>query len=231
MEKKVLGRHEAMVLFEESPIYVITDEGQSAGRGNLTVVRAALEAGAKFVQYREKKKALRAMYEEGLLLRKLTAEYGAALIVDDFVDLAMLIGADGVHVGQDDLPAAAVRELVGDDMVIGLSTHNQEDLVGAVTLYRQGIIDYVGAGPVYPTQTKDKPAPVTGLDYIELAVDTRAETGLPFVAIGGIKEHNIGAVAAVGAEHCAVVSDITMAEDIGGKIAALTASMKKFALV
>ena len=143
----------------------------------------------------------------------------------------MLIGADGVHVGQDDLPAAAVRELVGDDMVIGLSTHNQEDLAEAVVLYRQGIIDYVGAGPVYPTQTKDKPAPVTGLDYIELAVDTCAETGLPFVAIGGIKEHNIGAVAAVGAEHCAVVSDITMAEDIGGKIAALTASMKKFALI
>ena len=227
MEKKVLGRREAMVRFEESPIYVITDEGQSAGRGNLTVVRAALEAGAKFVQYREKKKALRAMYEEGLLLRKLTAD----LIVDDFVDLAMLIGADGVHVGQDDLPAAAVRELVGDDMVIGLSTHNQEDLAGAVALYRQGIIDYVGAGPVYPTQTKDKPAPVTGLDYIELAVDTCAETGLPFVAIGGIKEHNIGAVAAVGAEHCAVVSDITMAEDIGRKIAALTASMKKFALI
>ena len=169
MEKKVLGRREAMVRFEESPIYVITDEGQSAGRGNLTVVRAALEAGAKFVQYREKKKALRAMYEEGLLLRKLTAEYDAALIVDDFVDLAMLIGADGVHVGQDDLPAAAVRELVGDDMVIGLSTHNQEDLAGAV--------------------------------------------------------------AAVGAEHCAVVSDITMAEDIGRKIAALTASMKKFALI
>ena len=109
MEKKVLGRREAMARFEESPIYVITDEGQSAGRGNLTVVRAALEAGVKFVQYREKKKALRAMYEEGLLLRKLTAEYGAALIVDDFVDLAMLIGADGVHVGQDDLPAAAVR--------------------------------------------------------------------------------------------------------------------------
>ena len=231
MEKKVLGRREAMVRFEESPIYVITDEGQSAGRGNLTVVRAALEAGVKFVQYREKKKAMRAMYEEGLLLRKLTAEYDAALIVDDFVDLAMLIGADGVHVGQDDLPAAVVRELVGDDMVIGLSTHNQEDLAEAVALYRQGIIDYVGAGPVYPTQTKDKPAPVTGLDYIELAVDTCAETGLPFVAIGGVKEHNIGAVAAVGAEHCAVVSDITMAEDIGRKIAALTASMKKFALI
>ncbi|MDO4203712.1 MAG: thiamine phosphate synthase [Selenomonadaceae bacterium] len=231
MEKNVLSRREAIARFEESPVYVITDEGQSAGRGNLMVVRAALEAGAKFVQYREKKKALRAMYEEGLLLRKLTEEYGAALIVDDYVDLALIIGADGVHVGQDDLPAEEVRKLVGEDMVIGLSTHNPEDLAGAVELYKKGVIDYIGAGPVYPTQTKEKPAPVTGLDYIELAADTHAETGLPFVAIGGIKEHNIGAVAAVGAEHCAVVSDITMAEDIGAKIAALTAAMKKFALL
>ena len=231
MNNKILGRKAAMECFNNSPVYVITDEAQSAGRDDISVVRLALEAGARFIQYREKKKPLRAMYEEGLLLRKLTAEYGAALIVDDYVDLALIIGADGVHVGQDDLPAEAVRELVGDDMVIGLSTHNPDDLAGAVELYKKGVIDYIGAGPVYPTQTKEKPAPVTGLDYIELAADTYAETGLPFVAIGGIKEHNIGAVAAVGAEHCAVVSDITMAADIGEKIAALTAAMKKFALV
>lgn len=217
-----------MACFEQSPIYAITDESQSAGRGNINLVREALAAGVKFVQYREKKKSLRAMYEEGLLLRQLTAEYGAALLVDDYVDLALLIGADGVHVGQDDLPAAAVRELVGADLVIGLSTHNPADLKEAVELYRRGVIDYIGAGPVYPTRTKEKAAPVTGLDYIELAADTYAGTGLPFVAIGGIKEHNIGAVAAAGAEHCAVVSDITLADDIGGKIAALKAAMKKY---
>lgn len=229
MKAEILGREKAMACFAQSPIYAITDEGQSAGRDNIAVVRELLAAGVKFVQYREKKKALRAMYEEGLLLRQLTLEYGAALIVDDYVDLALLIGADGVHVGQEDLPPAAVRELVGADLVIGLSTHNPADLAGAVELYKKGVIDYVGAGPVYPTRTKEKAAPVTGLDYIELAADTYAETGLPFVAIGGIKEHNIGAVAAVGAEHCAVVSDITLAEDIGGKIAALTAAMKKYA--
>lgn len=217
-----------MACFEQSPIYAITDESQSAGRGNINLVREALAAGVKFVQYREKKKSLRAMYEEGLLLRQLTAEHGAALLVDDYVDLALLIGADGVHVGQEDLPAAAVRELVGADLVIGLSTHNPADLKEAVELYRRGVIDYIGAGPVYPTRTKEKAAPVTGLYYIELAADTYAETGLPFVAIGGIKEHNIGAVAAAGAEHCAVVSDITLADDIGGKIAALTAAMKKY---
>lgn len=228
MKKEILGREKAMACFEQSPIYAITDEGQSAGRGNINLVREALAAGVKFVQYREKKKSLRAMYEEGLLLRQLTAEYGAALLVDDYVDLALLIGADGVHVGQDDLPAAAVRELVGADLVIGLSTHNPADLKEAVELYRRGVIDYIGAGPVYPTRTKEKAAPVTGLDYIELAADTYAGTGLPFVAIGGIKEHNIGAVAAAGAEHCAVVSDITLADDIGGKIAALTAAMKKY---
>lgn len=229
MKAEILGREKAMACFAQSPIYAITDEGQSAGRGNIAVVREVLAAGVKFVQYREKKKALRAMYEEGLLLRQLTLEYGAALIVDDYVDLALLIGADGVHVGQEDLPPAAVRELVGTDLVIGLSTHDPADLQEAAALYKQGVIDYVGAGPVYPTRTKEKAAPVTGLDYIELAADTYAETGLPFVAIGGIKEHNIGAVAAVGAEHCAVVSDITLAEDIGGKIAALTAAMKKYA--
>lgn len=229
MKAEILGREKAMACFANSPIYAITDEGQSAGRDNITVVREVLAAGVKFIQYREKKKALRAMYEEGLLLRQLTLEYGAALIVDDYVDLALLIGADGVHVGQEDLPPAAVRELVGADLVMGLSTHSPADLAGAVELYKKGVIDYVGAGPVYPTRTKEKAAPVTGLDYIELAADTYAETGLPFVAIGGIKEHNIGAVAAVGAEHCAVVSDITLAEDIGGKISALTAAMKKYA--
>ena len=210
-----MNRQEAMKCFKEFPIYGITAEAMSNGRDNMTVVKAMLEAGIKFIQYREKEKTRLARYEECLKLKKLTAEYGAAFIIDDFVDLAIAVDADGVHIGQDDLPVPAVRKLLGPDKIIGLSTHSPEQLEKANEI--ADLIDYIGCGPVYATNTKKTAVPV-GLEYVKYATE---HAKMPFVAIGGIKEHNIHEVYNAGATTIAVVSDITSADDIVDKISKL----------
>ena len=210
-----MNRQEAMKCFKEFPIYGITAEAMSNGRDNMTVVKAMLEAGIKFIQYREKEKTGLARYEECLKLKKLTAEYGAAFIIDDFVDLAIAVVADGVHIGQDDLPVPAVRKLLGPDKIIGLSTHSPEQLEKANEI--ADLIDYIGCGPVYATNTKKTAVPV-GLEYVKYATE---HAKMPFVAIGGIKEHNIHEVYNAGATTLAVVSDITSADDIVDKISKL----------
>ena len=210
-----MNRQEAMKCFKEFPIYGITAEAMSNGRDNMTVVKAMLEAGIKFIQYREKEKTGLARYEECLKLKKLTAEYGAAFIIDDFVDLAIAVDADGVHIGQDDLPVPAVRKLLGPDKIIGLSTHSPEQLEKANEI--ADLIDYIGCGPVYATNTKKTAVPV-GLEYVKYATEHAKMT---FVAIGGIKEHNIHEVYNAGATTIAVVSDITSADDIVDKISKL----------
>ena len=210
-----MNRQVAMKCFKEFPIYGITAEAMSNGRDNMTVVKAMLEAGIKFIQYREKEKTGLARYEECLKLKKLTAEYGAAFIIDDFVDLAIAVDADGVHIGQDDLPVPAVRKLLGPDKIIGLSTHSPEQLEKANEI--ADLIDYIGCGPVYATNTKKTAVPV-GLEYVKYATE---HAKMPFVAIGGIKEHNIHEVYNAGATTIAVVSDITSADDIVDKISKL----------
>ena len=210
-----MNRQEAMKCFKEFPIYGITAEAMSNARDNMTVVKAMLEAGIKFIQYREKEKTGLARYEECLKLKKLTAEYGAAFIIDDFVDLAIAVDADGVHIGQDDLPVPAVRKLLGPDKIIGLSTHSPEQLEKANEI--ADLIDYIGCGPVYATNTKKTAVPV-GLEYVKYATE---HAKMPFVAIGGIKEHNIHEVYNAGATTIAVVSDITSADDIVDKISKL----------
>ena len=210
-----MNRQEAMKCFKEFPIYGITAEAMSNGRDNMTVVKAMLEAGIKFIQYREKEKTGLARYEECLKLKKLTAEYGAAFIIDDFVDLAIAVDADGVHIGQDDLPVPAVRKLLGPDKIIGLSTHSPEQLEKVNEI--ADLIDYIGCGPVYATNTKKTAVPV-GLEYVKYATE---HAKMPFVAIGGIKEHNIHEVYNAGATTIAVVSDITSADDIVDKISKL----------
>lgn len=210
-----MNRQEAMKCFKEFPIYGITAEAMSNGRDNMTVVKAMLDAGIKFIQYREKEKTGLARYEECLKLKKLVHEYNAAFIIDDFVDLAIAVDADGVHIGQDDLPVPAVRKLLGPDKIIGLSTHSPEQLEKANEI--ADLIDYIGCGPVYATNTKKTAVPV-GLEYVKYATE---HAKMPFVAIGGIKEHNIHEVYNAGATTIAVVSDITSADDIVDKISKL----------
>lgn len=199
-------------------IYALTDSSLSLGRPLEDVASALLGAGVKIIQYREKEKDGGEMLEQCRLLRRLTREASACLIIDDHVDLALLCEADGVHVGQSDIPVPEVRRLVGPDMIIGLSTHSPEQARAAVAAGA----DYIGVGPIFATRTKKNVcAPVT-LKYLDWVV---AHISLPFVAIGGIKEHNIAEVARHGAKCCALVSELVGAPDIAARVAAVRAAM------
>ena len=167
--------------FSKFPIYTITAESMSNGRDNIEVVGKMLEAGVKFIQYREKEKPALDRYNECLQLVKMTKEAGATFIIDDFIDLAIAVNADGVHIGQSDLPPQVVRNLIGEDKIIGLSTHEVAQLEKSNDL--GDIIDYIGVGPVYATQTKKNAVPV-GFSYVDYAAKHAKH---PFVAIGGIK--------------------------------------------
>lgn len=215
-----MKQRKGMDNFLAGGIYGITDDALSRGRSSIEVVRLLLAAGVRVIQYREKSKPDRAMYEECRVIRDLTAGAGATFIVNDHVALAMAVGAGGVHIGQDDLPPVKVRELVGPDMVIGLSTHAPEQAREAEKL--AGVIDYIGVGPVFATGTKKDAAAPVGLALLEYVA---ANIGLPYVAIGGVKEGNIAAVRRRGAGMIAIVSEIVGADDIPAKVAALRAAM------
>lgn len=199
-------------------LYGITAERFSAGRDNLEVVARMLDAGIRVIQYREKEKSGREKYAQCARLREMCAHAGAKFIVDDDAALALACGADGVHIGQDDLPIERVREMMGD-RVIGLSTHSPEQARDAL---RRGA-DYIGVGPLFPTHTKSDVCDAVGLGYLDYVVEN---IPLPFVAIGGIKEHNIAQVAAHGAGCICLVTDIVGAADIPAKIAALRTNME-----
>ena len=209
------GRNLVTSLIRQGGLYGLTAEKFSLGRSNIEVVEAMLDAGVRIVQYREKTKKMGVKYEECLRLRAMTRQAGAAFIVNDDIDLALLVDADGVHVGQEDLPVAAVRSLVGPDRAIGLSTHSPDQARGAV----EAGADYIGVGPIFATQTKDDVCAPVGLSYLDFVT---ANIDLPFVAIGGIKEHNLAEVAARGGRCAALVTEIVGARDIRGKVAALT---------
>ena len=153
----------------------------------------------------------------------MTRKAGAFFIVNDHIDIAMLIEADGVHVGQKDLPVPEVRKLVGKHCVIGLSTHSPEEAAMAV---RYGA-DYIGVGPIYATQTKEDVSAPVGLEYLDYiaAEQHKSLGGMPFVAIGGIKRHNIGDVVRHGCACCCLVSELVGAEDIPGRVSEVRQAM------
>ncbi len=200
-------------------IYGITAEKFSKGRDNVTVVREMIAGGVTTVQYREKHaaKSFRSMYEECVAIRRLTRESGVLFIVNDYVELAMLADADGVHVGQDDLPVAAVRERVGAK-IIGLSTHSPSHARAAL----DAGADYIGAGPIFTTQTKEDVCAAVGLEYLDHVIST---VPLPVAAIGGIKLHNIDQVLAKGARTICLVTEIVQADDISAMVRRLNVKL------
>lgn len=201
-------------------LYCITAEEHSLERGNIEVVRQMIAAGIKIIQYREKDKKMKEKYEECQIIRKMTKQADVTFIVNDDIDLAILVKADGVHIGQDDLPIEKVRELVGEEMIIGLSTHSPQQAQDAV---KRGA-DYIGVGPIFKTSTKKDVCQPVGFEYLEYVIQN---IRIPFVAIGGIKVNNIDQVAKCGAECIAVVTDITTAPDISARINQLRANIKK----
>jgi thiamine-phosphate pyrophosphorylase len=206
----------ALAKFLQADLYGITAEEHSLGRTNIEVVQEMIAAGIKVIQYREKDKPLREKYIQCLAVREMTRRAGVIFIVNDHVDLALAVGADGVHIGQDDLPPEKVRELVGGDLLIGLSTHSPAQAEEAI----KAGVDYIGVGPIYATKTKKDVCGPVGLEYLDYVVKN---IRIPFVAIGGIKEHNIGEVAGGGAKCLALVTEIAGARDIGVKVRALRA--------
>ncbi|PTN38925.1 thiamine phosphate synthase [Desulfonatronum sp. SC1] len=199
-------------------LYCLTSEEHSLGRSNLEVVRAMLDAGIKLIQYREKDKPGRVKLEECSAIRKLTREAGALFLVNDDVAVAQAVDADGVHVGQDDLPVPVVRRLIGPDKIIGLSTHSPDQARAAATAGA----DYIGVGPIFATKTKKDVCAPVGLEYLEWVT---ANLSIPFVVIGGIKEHNIGEVIHRGASCVAMITEIVAKPDIAGQIRALRNAM------
>lgn len=205
------------ILPGETGLYAITDSRLSLGRPLKEVATALLEAGIRIIQYREKKACMRQKYEDCLFMRELTNAYGACFIVNDHLDLAILSKADGVHIGQDDLPPGEIRKLA-PELIIGVSTHSPDQAAQAV---RDGA-DYIGVGPIFPTRTKEDVVAPVGLGYLEWVAKNIA---IPHVAIGGIKAGNIGQVAASGARCCALVSELVGAPVIGDKVREVRAAM------
>jgi len=180
------------------PIYPITDRTLS-GLSHVEQVRQLIDAGATFIQIREKTAPSREFFEECERAVQLADGSGVKIVVNDRVDISMMAGAAGVHVGQDDLPPRAVRSIVGDDVLIGFSTHNVDQAVRAASLP----LNYIAIGPIFPTGTKADPDPVVGLEG--LAAVRKAIGDFPLVAIGGINGSNVREVLAAGADSAAIV--------------------------
>jgi thiamine-phosphate pyrophosphorylase len=190
-------------------IYGITAEKFSLNRSTPDVVEEMIRAGVKIIQYREKRheKKYIEILEECRIIREITRNHGVTFIINDFVDIALLVDADGVHVGQEDLPVQEVRQLIGPDKIIGLSTHSPKEASAA----EEAGADYIGVGPIFATQTKEDVCAPVGLGYLEHIV---ANCPLPFVAIGGIKLHNIHEVVSRGAKSICLVTEIVGSENI-----------------
>ena len=188
-------------------IYPITDRRLS-GLSHAEQTGQFIEGGATLVQLREKSGDMRAFYDDVVDALHLAREHGVRLLINDRVDIAMLTGAEGVHLGQDDLPPAEARKLLGPDALIGFSTHTIEQVNAAMN----EPIDYVAFGPIFSTATKADPDPVVGLDLLQDA--KRIAGAMPVVAIGGIDAANVASVLAAGADSAAMISELYRAGDI-----------------
>ena len=195
-------------------LYVITDPGLSRGRSHTEMIRAALEGGADAVQLRDKSTSAYNLCRAAIEIQPLARKFGALFLINDRVDVAMLSGADGAHVGQNDLPVRETRRLLPTPHVLGVSV---EDRQQARRAEKEGA-DYVGVGPIFATATKpDAGAPV-GIDRLAGIVGA---VSIPVVAIGGINLENVAEVIGTGAAGAAVVSAVVSAEDMASAARAL----------
>ncbi|KPU26518.1 thiamine-phosphate pyrophosphorylase [Caloranaerobacter sp. TR13] len=204
--------------FLDTDIYGITAEEFSLGRTNIQVVEEMIKAGIKIIQYREKEKSKLEKYNECKAIRKLTKDSGVTFIVNDDVDIAIAVKADGIHLGQDDMPIEEVRKIAGN-MIIGLSTHNIKQ---AKTAVKKGA-DYIGVGPIFNTTTKKNVEKSEGLKYLKWVSEN---IQIPCVAIGGIKESNIIEVKKYGGKCFAMISEIVGSPNIVKKIKSIRRLLK-----
>ncbi len=195
-------------------LYVITDTALPDGRSALEIARAALEGGADAVQLREKSSPAFKLCRLASEIQPMARKFGALFVVNDRVDVALAIGADGVHVGQEDLPAREARRLLPRPVVLGVSAGTREE---ARKAEREGA-DYVGVGPIFATATKPDAGEAIGLERL---AEIARSVAIPVVAIGGIDADSIARVFAAGASGAAVVSAVVTAPDMAAATRAL----------
>lgn len=187
-------------------IYPITDT-RISGLSHLEQVKRLVAGGAKFIQLREKNASPRDFCEQALEVVEFARAQGVRIIINDRVDIALALKADGVHVGQDDLPPELVRQILGPEAIIGFSTHTIGQVIAAVELP----IDYIAYGPIFQTTTKENPDPIIGTEAIK---EIRPLVGnLPIVAIGGISGNHLRSVIEAGADSAAMIGAILSEPD------------------
>ncbi|MGP3779665.1 thiamine phosphate synthase [Halanaerobium saccharolyticum] len=190
-------------------LYLITEESLSAGRKSIEVVKEAAAAGVDVIQLREKNLSLREKFQLGKQVKKICRQYGINFIVNDRVDLAQALDADGVHLGQSDLPLRSARKILGPDKIIGLSAWlNQE-----ITAAEDDGADYLGVGAIFETKSKQLNPDKNGIGLQKLA-EIRKNTDLPLIAIGGLNKNNAAQVIKNGADCISVITALTKAERI-----------------
>nr|BBH86124.1 thiamine-phosphate synthase [Thermosporothrix sp. COM3] len=188
-------------------LHVLTDREWSRGRDTVSVARAALEGGATVIQLRDKLASTRELIEQGQALRELTRAYNALLIVNDRVDVAVAVDADGAHVGQDDMPAPLARQILGPQRILGVSAGTLDEALGAI---KDGA-DYLGVGPIFATRGKLDAGPAIGAKLISTLA---ARFPTPLVAIGGLTATNAPEIIRAGAAGIAVITAVVAADDI-----------------
>ena len=187
-------------------LYLVTDRGLSGGRTTLEIVRAAVLGGVTCVQLREKECSSRQFIEQALLLKPFLKANRVPLIINDRVDIAQAVEADGVHLGQSDMPLSMAKGILKNSMIIGISAESVEDAVRA----EEGGADYIGVSPIFATPTKTDTAPPLGLNGLRRI---REAVNIPLVGIGGLNDSNAGDCIQNGADGVAVVSAIVSADD------------------
>jgi thiamine-phosphate pyrophosphorylase len=187
-------------------VYLVTDRELARGRTTLEIAGAAIRGGVSCIQLREKTCSTREFIDEALAIRSLLARHEIPLIINDRVDVALAVKADGIHLGQKDMPCSMARQLIPESMIVGISVESLDDAIAA----QKDGADYLGVSPIYSTPTKTDTAQPLGLEGLR---SIRSEVDLPLVGIGGLNADNAEAVIHNGADGVAVVSAIVAADD------------------
>ena len=201
----------------DTSLYLVTDRSSMGDCEFESKIRSAVEGGCTMVQLREKNINSYLMYQRALSIKKITDEYHIPLIINDRLDIMLAVGADGVHLGQQDIPVKIVRRLIGKDKIIGVSAHCPEE---AEKAERDGA-DYLGVGAIFPTETK-KDIIITPVDVLRKIKET---VSVPVVAIGGINQNNINTLKGSHVDGVAVISAIMKSKDPKSSAVALKASV------
>ncbi len=214
-----MNKDEKMELFKNAALYPVTSEVHSKGRRDEDILLSIAEAGARVIQLRDKFANKKRFYEKAIYFREITRKYDMLLIINDHLDIALAVDADGVHLGQEDLPIKVARRLA-PDLIIGASTHNKEEIVSA----QNDGADYINIGPIFTTQTREGHNTFLGIEGL---LELKDYAKVPFSVMGGIKAHHIPDLIRAGARIIAMVTEITESDDVSLKTREMLNKIKR----